>query len=93
MEFRKYIALGILLALFSQNTLSVNAYYTEDNMTIGEDGVKKDITKTHVFRDTRIYGSNSEELKYARHIVVNALTNKGLNYVLANKNLISIKII
>ena len=92
MKYRKYIALGVLLALLSQNTLSADAYYTEDNITIGEEGVKKDKTKTHVFRDERIYGSNSEELKYARHIVVNALTDKGLNYVLANKNLISIKI-
>ena len=92
MKIRWYIALGVLLALFMQNTLCVNAYYTEDNMTIGDGGVKKDITKIHVFRDTRLYGSNSEELKYARHIYVNALTNKGLDYVLSNKNLVSIKI-
>ena len=92
MKFRRFITLGVLLALFTQNTLSVNAYYTEDNITIGEEGVKTDITKTHVFRDTRVYGSNSEELKYARHIYVNALTDTGLDYVLSNENLVSIKI-
>ncbi len=92
MKFKKFIALGVLLTLFTQNTLSVNAYYIEDDFTIGEDGVKQDITKTHVFRDTRKYGSNSEELKYARHIYVNALTNKGLDYVLSNENLVSIQI-
>ncbi len=92
MRVKKFIALGVLLTLFTQNTLSVNAYYIEDDFTIGEDGVKEDITKTHVFRDDRLYGSNSEELKYARHIYVNALTNKGLDYVLSNENLVSIQI-
>jgi hypothetical protein len=92
MKLSKYIALGVLLALFTQNTLSVSAYSTEDNFTVGEDGVKQDITKIQVFRDIREYGSNAEELKYARHIVVNALTDKGLDYVLSNKNLVSLKI-
>lgn len=92
MKLRKYMALAVLLALFTQNVLTVEAYYTEDNMTIGEEGVKKDITRTQVFRDYRKYGSNAEELKYARYICVNALTEKGLDYVMSNKNLVSLKI-
>jgi hypothetical protein len=92
MKSKKFIALWVLLTVLLQNTLSVNAYFTEDNMTIGKDGVQKDITKTHVFRDTNENGSDSEELKYARHIYVNALTDKGLDYVLSNKNLVSIQI-
>ncbi|WP_022762523.1 hypothetical protein [Butyrivibrio sp. AD3002] len=90
MKFRKFIALVVLLALFSQNTFNVCAYFTIENFIIGEEN--KDQTKLNVFRDYRINGSDSEELKYARHINVNALTDKGLDYVLSNKNLISIEI-
>ena len=92
MKLKKYIALSVMITLFMQSTLSVSAYHTEDNMTIGEEGVRKNITNIQVFRDDRTYGSNSEELKYARHIYVNALTDKGLDYVLSNENLVSIKI-